>query len=221
MKKLITLVLVLSLVVFGALYAAGCKQPESNETIEVVSEPEGEAMKNIETAVLGGGCFWSMEAIFSQLKGVIDAEVGYAGGFKENPTYEEIYQTDTGHAEVVKVTFDSEIISYDKLLEIFFYVHDSTTLNRQGNDIGAQYRSIILYAGTGQEKTAREHIKDLEEQEVYQAQIVTEVEPLDKYYKAEDYHQEYFENNSSQSYCAVVVAPKVEKFEDKFADWIK
>jgi len=221
MKKLLTLILILSLVVFGALYTAGCKQPESNETIEVVSEPEGEAMKNIETAVLGGGCFWSMEAIFSQLKGVVDAEVGYAGGFKENPTYEEIYQTDTGHAEVVKVTFDPEIISYGKLLEVFFYVHDPTTLNRQGNDVGAQYRSIILYADPEQEKTAREYIKDLEGQKVYQDQIVTEVEPLDKYYTAEDYHQEYFENNSSQPYCAAVVAPKIEKFEDKFADWIK
>ncbi|MFC2145700.1 peptide-methionine (S)-S-oxide reductase MsrA [Actinomycetota bacterium] len=172
-------------------------------------------------AVLGGGCFWSMEAIFSQLKGVEDAEVGYAGGFKDNPTYEEMNQIDTGHAEVVKVTFDPEIISYDKLLEVFFYVHDPTTLNRQGNDVGAQYRSIILYADTEQEKSARAYIKELEEQKIYQDQIVTEVEPLDKYFTAEDYHQEYFEYNSDQPYCAVVVAPKVEKFEDKFADWIK
>ena len=221
MKKLLTLILILSLVVLGVFYTAGCRQSGSNETIKVVSEPEGETMKNIETAVLGGGCFWSMEATFSQLKGVIDAEVGYAGGFKENPTYEEMNQTDTGHAEVVKVTFDPEIISYDKLLEVFFYVHDPTTLNRQGNDVGEQYRSIILYSDPEQEKTAREYIKDLEGQKVYQDQIVTEVEPLDKYYKAEDYHQEYFENNPSQSYCAVVVAPKVEKFEDKFADLLK
>ena len=221
MKKLLALIFILSLIVSGVFYVAGCKQVESKETIKIESEPGGEAVKNIETAFLGGGCFWSMEATFSQLKGVVDAEVGYAGGFKENPTYEEIYQTDTGHAEVVKVTFDPEIISYEKLLEVFFYVHDPTTLNRQGNDVGAQYRSIILYADPGQEKTAREYIKDLEEQEVYQDQIVTEVEPLDKYYKAEDYHQEYFENNSSQPYCAAVVAPKVEKFEDKFADWIK
>ena len=221
MNKLLTFLLILSLIVFGVFYTAGCKHSESNETIKVVSEPEGEAMKNIETAVLGGGCFWSMEAIFSQLKGVMDAEVGYAGGFKENPTYEEICQTDTGHAEVVKVTFEPGVISYDKLLEVFFYVHDPTTLNRQGNDAGAQYRSIILYAGPEQEKSAREYIKVLKEKEVYQDQIVTEVEPLDKYYRAEDYHQEYFENNSSQSYCAVVVAPKIEKFEEKFAEWIK
>lgn len=221
MKKLLKLILILSLIVSGVFYTAGCKQPESNGTIEVESEPEGEAVKNIETAVLGGGCFWSMEAMFSQLKGVVDAEVGYAGGFKENPTYEEMNQTDTGHAEVIKVTFDPEIISYDKLLEVFFYFHDPTTLNRQGNDVGAQYRSIILYVGPEQKKTAREHIKDLEEQEVYQDQIVTEVESLDKYYRAEDYHQEYFENNSSQPYCAAIVAPKVEKFEDKFADFLK
>jgi len=221
MKRLLILIFILSLIVSGVFYVVGCKQVESKETIKIESELEGEVVKNIETAVLGGGCFWSMEATFFQLKGVVDAEVGYAGGFKENPTYEEIYQTDTGHAEVVKVTFDPEIISYEKLLEVFFYVHDPTTLNRQGNDVGAQYRSIILYADTEQEKTAREYIKDLEEQEVYEDQIVTEVEPLVEYYKAEDYHQEYFENNSSQSYCAVVVAPKVEKFEDKFADWIK
>ena len=221
MKRLLTLIFILSLIVSGVFYAAGCRQIESKETKIIRSEPEGEVVKNIETAVLGGGCFWSMEATFSQLKGVVDTEVGYAGGFKENPTYEEMNQTDTGHAEVIKVTFDPEIISYEKLLEVFFYVHDPTTLNRQGNDVGTQYRSIILYTDPGQEKTAIEYIKDLEEQEVYEDQIVTEVEPLVEYYKAEDYHQEYFENNSSQSYCAVVVAPKVEKFEDKFADWIK
>ena len=221
MKKLLISILILSLMAPGIFYATGCKQPESKEIARVVSGSEGKAIKNIETAVLGGGCFWSMEAIFSQLKGVIDAEVGYAGGFKENPTYEELYQNDTGHAEVVSITFDPDIINYDKLLEIFFYVHDPTTLNRQGNDVGEQYRSIILYANPEQEKTAREYIKDLENQEVYQDQIVTEVKPLDKYYRAEDYHQEYFENNSTQSYCAVIVAPKIEKFEDKFADWIK
>ena len=223
MKKLLILILVLSLIVSGVFFASGCRQTESKETIkaEPESESKSETGGKIETAVLGGGCFWSMEAIFSQLKGVGDAEVGYAGGFKDNPTYEEMNQIDTGHAEVVKVTFDPEIISYEKLLEVFFYVHDPTTLNRQGNDVGAQYRSIILYADTEQEKSARAYIKELEEQEVYQDQIVTEVEPLDKYFTAEDYHQEYFEYNSDQPYCAVVVAPKVEKFEDKFADWIK
>ncbi len=176
MKRLLTLILVLSLIVSGVFYIVGCKQPESNETIKVVPESEDEAMKNIEIAVLGGGCFWSIEAIFSQLKGVVDAEAGYAGGFKENPTYEEMLQTDTGHAEVVKVTFDPEIISYNKLLEVFFYVHDPTTLNRQGNDVGAQYRSIILYADTEQEKSARAYIEDLEKQKVFQDPIVTEVE---------------------------------------------
>ena len=153
MKRLLTLIFILSLIISGVFYATGCRQIESKETKIIGSEPEGEVVKNIETAVLGGGCFWSMEATFSQLKGVVDAEVGYAGGFKENPTYEEIYQTDTGHAEVVKITFDPGIISYDKLLEVFFYVHDPTTLNKQGNDVGAQYRSIILYADPDQEKT--------------------------------------------------------------------
>jgi peptide-methionine (S)-S-oxide reductase len=221
MKKLLILILVLSLIVSGVFFAIGCRQIETKETVKVESESKSETSERIETAVLGGGCFWSMEAIFSQLKGVVDAEVGYAGGFKENPTYEETNQTDTGHAEVVKVVFDPEVISYDKLLEVYFYVHDPTTLNRQGNDVGAQYRSIILYANSEQEKSAREYIADLEEQKVYRDQIVTEVEPLDKYYKAEDYHQEYFEYNSDQPYCEFVVAPKVEKFEDKFADYLK
>ena len=221
MKKLLILVLVLSLIVSAIFFVAGCKPSEPEETKEVKSEPASENSEKIETAVLGGGCFWSMEAIYSQLKGVVDAEVGYAGGFKDNPTYEETNRTDTGHAEVVKVTFDPEIISYDKLLEVYFYVHDPTTLNRQGNDVGAQYRSIILYADPEQEKIAKEYILALEKQEVFEDPIVTEVEPLEKYFTAEDYHQEYFEYNSEQPYCAFVVAPKVEKFEDKFADYLK
>lgn len=196
------------------LFLGGCKQEEP-ETIEATGIQFEEGL---EVAILGGGCFWSMEASFSQLKGVQDAEAGYAGGHKENPTYEEVGRKDTGHAEVIKVVFDPDVISFEKLLEVFFYVHDPTTLNRQGNDVGEQYRSIILYTSSGQEKAARDYIQELEEADVYIDPIVTQVEPLDKYYKAEDYHQEYYENNPDQPYCSFVVGPKVKKFEEKFAD---
>lgn len=223
MKKIL-LITIIAMMISGLLFFTGCKQNKIMETIETVKEkdiPDEDTGQEAGTAVLGGGCFWSIEAIFLQVKGVIDAEVGYAGGFKENPTYEEIYSTDTGHAEVVKITFDPEIISYSQLLDIFFFVHDPTTLNRQGNDIGEQYRSIILFTSSEQEKIANEFIIDLEEQNIYQDPIVTEVEPLNKYYKAEDYHQEYYNNNSSQSYCSVIIAPKIEKFQDRFKDILK
>ncbi|MCL5073795.1 MAG: peptide-methionine (S)-S-oxide reductase MsrA, partial [Actinobacteria bacterium] len=143
---------------------------------------------NYETAVFGGGCFWCLEAVFSQLKGVIMVESGYAGGFKENPTYEEVCLHTTGHAEVVKITYRPEIISYEKLLEIFFYIHDPTTLNRQGNDIGEQYRSIILYNSKQQKKTAEEFIKHLYNSKNSLKPIVTEIKQLDDFNKAENYH---------------------------------
>ncbi len=217
MKKLLILIFIIQLLIPTSFLTAGCRLTEQEE----ITDKEMEIDEGTEIAVFGGGCFWSIEAIYSQLKGVIDAEAGYAGGFKENPTYDEICMTDTGHAEVVKITFDPNIISYSKLLEIFFYVHDPTTLNRQGNDAGEQYRSIILYTSTEQEITAKEFINGLEEDEVYSDPIVTKVEPLDKYYSAEDYHQEYYKNNSTEPYCEVIISPKIEKFQDKFADLLK
>ncbi len=223
MKKLL-LIAIITVIMPGLLSFTGCRQDKIVEIVETEKEediPNKDTGQEAGIAVLGGGCFWSIEAIFSQVKGVIDAEVGYAGGFKENPTYEEIYSTDTGHAEVVKITFDPEIISYSQLLDIFFFVHDPTTLDRQGNDIGEQYRSIILYTSPEQERIANEFLIDLEEQNIYQDPIVTEVEPLDKYYRAEDYHQEYYTNNSSQSYCSIIIAPKIEKFQDRFKHILK
>jgi peptide-methionine (S)-S-oxide reductase len=214
------------LVIFIFLFSlGGCNTAENKETA-VTGESAGSTQESYleegyEAAVLGGGCFWSMEASFSQLKGIRDAEAGYAGGDRENPTYEEVSSKQTGHAEVVKVVFDPDIISYEKLLEVFFYVHDPTTLNRQGNDIGEQYRSIILYTDPRQENTARDYIEKLEEEGIFAGPIVTQVEPLESYYSAEDYHQEYYENNPDQPYCSIVVGPKVEKFEEKFADLIK
>lgn len=214
MKKLLTLIFITQLLILSPFLTTGCKPAEQKE----INDERMETGEELETAVFGGGCFWSIEAIFSLLKGVTDAEVGYAGGFKENPTYEQVCQGNTGHAEVVKITFDPNIISYSKLLEVFFYIHDPTTLNRQGNDVGGQYRSIILYTSPEQEKTVKEFIDELEKTEVYSDPIVTEVEPLDKYYKAEDYHQDYFKNNSIQPYCGAIISPKVEDFQDRFAD---
>lgn len=218
MKRLLKIFM--TIMVSTALFAfAGCGQAE--QTSADLAEEVDLSGQELETAVLGGGCFWSIEASFSQLKGVLDAEAGYAGGFKENPTYEEVSGKETGHAEVVKIVFDPEIISYEKLLEVFFYIHDPTTLNRQGNDVGEQYRSIILYTTPEQEKTAREYIDILEQEDVFSDPIVTLVEPLGQYYKAEDYHQEYYKENPSQPYCSIVVGPKVDKFEEKFADLLK
>lgn len=214
MKKLLTLIFITQLLILPPFLTTGCKPAEQKE----INDERMETDEELETAVFGGGCFWSIEAIFSLLKGVTDAEVGYAGGFKENPTYEQVCQGNTGHAEVVKITFDPNIISYSKLLEVFFYIHNPTTLNRQGNDVGGQYRSIILYTSPEQEKTVKEFIDELKKTEVYSDPIVTEVEPLDKYYKAEDYHQDYFKNNSIQPYCGAIISPKVEEFQDKFAD---
>jgi peptide-methionine (S)-S-oxide reductase len=218
MKRLliITVVLITLILVFS-FSSCRAEEPAANDGqhSNIIAE------EGFEVAILGGGCFWSMEASFSQLKGVQDAEVGYAGGAEENPTYEEVSRKQTGHAEVVKVVFDPEVISYEKLLEVYFYVHDPTTLNRQGNDVGEQYRSIILYTNPQQGEAALEYIEKLEEEGVFADPIVTQVEPLDQYYRAEDYHQEYYENNPSQPYCSIVVGPKVEKFEEKFADIIK
>jgi len=169
-----------------------------------------------ETAVFGGGCFWCLEAIFLQIKGVKSVESGYAGGPNENPTYKEVCSGKTGHAEVVKIEFNPGVISYRQLLELFFYIHDPTTLNRQGNDIGEQYRSVILFTSPEQEKIAGEYISNLKKKKMYLKPIVTEVKPLEQFYKAEDYHQKYYYNNLSQSYCQIVISPKVKKFKEKF-----
>lgn len=177
--------------------------------------------KNLETATLGAGCFWCVEAVFDDLKGVESVESGYSGGHTENPTYREVCSETTGHAEVVNVNFDQNEISFKEVLQIFFTVHDPTTLNRQGNDIGSSYRSAIFYHNENQKQIAEEVIREVEAEGVYDNPIVTEVAPFDKFYVAEDYHQEYFANNPNQPYCAAVVAPKVAKFRKKFVDRLK
>lgn len=176
---------------------------------------------NLETATLAAGCFWCVEAVFDDLVGVADVVSGYSGGHKENPTYQEVCSETTGHAEVVQIKFDPEKLSYADLLRIYFTVHDPTTLNRQGNDIGSSYRSAIFYHSDEQKQTAHEVIGEITNEAIYDNPIVTEVTAFDKFWPAEDYHQEYFANNPNQPYCAGVVAPKVAKFRKKFADRLK
>lgn len=173
---------------------------------------------SMEQATLGGGCFWCLEAVFHQLKGVQSAISGYAGGETEDPTYKEVCGGRTGHAEVVQVTFDPAVLSYRDLLNVFFSIHDPTTLNRQGADVGTQYRSVIYTHSPEQEATAREVMQELADQKLYPSPLVTELSPLPTFYPAEDYHQRYFENNPFQPYCQAVVAPKVGKFRKQFLD---
>jgi peptide-methionine (S)-S-oxide reductase len=182
----------------------------------------GEQMsKTKELATFGGGCFWCVEAIFERVAGVSSVTSGYAGGHVENPDYKLVTTGTTGHAEVVQIEFDPEMVSYYELLEIFFKTHDPTTLNRQGADVGTQYRSIILYHTEEQKAQAEEIIGDLDAAGIYKDPIVTLVEPFDRFYPAEEYHQEYFENNPNQGYCRLVIQPKVEKFEKIFRDKLK
>ncbi|MGI8641983.1 MAG: peptide-methionine (S)-S-oxide reductase MsrA [Pyrinomonadaceae bacterium] len=176
---------------------------------------------NLETATLGAGCFWCVEAVFDDLKGVEDVTSGYSGGRTENPTYQEVCSETTGHAEVIQVKFNPNEISFKEILQVFFSVHDPTTLNRQGNDIGTSYRSAIFYQSDEQKRVAEEVIKEVTEEDVYDNPIITEVAPFKKFYTAEGYHQEYFANNPNQPYCAAVVAPKVAKFRKKFVDRLK
>ncbi|WP_088332602.1 peptide-methionine (S)-S-oxide reductase MsrA [Lacimicrobium sp. SS2-24] len=177
--------------------------------------------KNLQQATLGGGCFWCLESALNALTGIESAYCGYAGGHVENPSYEQTCQGDTGHAEVVRVNFDADEISYEELLEIFFALHDPTQLNRQGNDVGPQYRSVIFYHNDNQKQQALALIESLEQQQIWPEKIVTEVTEVNNYYQAEDYHQDYFANNPQNTYCNMVVAPKLAKFRKKFADRLK
>lgn len=169
-----------------------------------------------ETAVLGGGCFWCLEAVFQEVAGVLRVASGYTGGAQPDPTYEQVCSGTTGHAEVVKLEFDPAVIGYRELLEIFFTIHDPTTPNRQGNDVGTQYRSVIYHQSPEQEATARQVIAAMAH--VWDAPIVTELAPAQPYYKAEDYHQDYFRQHPLQGYCAFVVAPKVAKFRKTYGE---
>jgi len=177
--------------------------------------------RSLETVTLGGGCFWCLEPIFAAMRGVEDAIVGYSGGQVKNPTYQQVCSATTGHAEVVQVTFDPVETSLDELFEVFFSIHDPTTPNRQGADVGPQYRSIILYNNEDQRETAEKHIAELHKAGIWKAPIVTEIVPLKVFYPAEEYHQEYFEKNPFAGYCQVVIHPKVNKFRKVFAERLK
>jgi len=178
-------------------------------------------MTATQTAVLGGGCFWCLEAVYDQLKGVRSAESGYAGGKSPNPSYEDVCGGRTGHAEVVRIEFDPDELSFSDLLRVFFTVHDPTTLDRQGNDVGTQYRSVIFAQTAEQRETAQRVIAELARERVWRDPIVTEIAGAATFYPAEQYHQEYFERNGRQPYCQAVVAPKVAKFRKQFTDRLK
>ena len=179
------------------------------------------AQPDRELATLGGGCFWCLEAVFKDLKGVESVVSGYAGGQVENPTYEQVCGGRTGHAEVVQIAFDPQVVSYRDLLDVFFTIHDPTTRDRQGADVGPQYRSIVLYHGPEQKADTERAIADLNEQRIWNAPVVTEIVPLETFYPAEAYHQDYFENNPRQRYCQIVIAPKVAKFRKQYLERLK
>jgi peptide-methionine (S)-S-oxide reductase len=174
-----------------------------------------------EIATLAGGCFWCLEAVFDHLKGVEDVVSGYSGGQRSNPSYEQVSSGATGHAEVIQITFDPAVVSYAEILKVFFTIHDPTTLNRQGNDVGSQYRSAIFYHSPEQKATAEQVIHELEAEGIWNRRFVTEVTPFSAFYLAEDYHQEYYERNSGQPYCQIIIAPKVAKFRKLYMEQLK
>ncbi len=176
---------------------------------------------NLDTITLGGGCYWCIEAVYQRLEGVQTIESGFSGGSMKNPSYRDVCNGNTGHAEVVQITYDKTKTNLDEIFKVFFTVHDPTTLNRQGNDVGTQYRSAIFYRNEEQKKAAESIIKDLTDAHVYADPIVTEIAPFTVFYKAEDYHQDYYNQHGSQPYCQIVIRPKVEKFEKVFKDRMK
>ena len=219
MYKIKSFALLLLVYIF-TLYGWGKK--ETNAQSEIKKDTGvSEQMDNLQKATFGSGCFWCTEAIFERLNGVKSVVSGYSGGKVENPTYEEVCTGTTGHAEVTQITYNPEVISFDELLEVFWKTHDPTTLNRQGNDVGPQYRSVIFYHNDEQKKLAEKYKVALDKSGAWEKPIVTEISPLINFYPAEDYHQEYYENNPNQGYCAFVIAPKVEKFEKVFKDKLK
>ncbi len=177
--------------------------------------------RQTETATFGGGCFWCTEAIFRSLKGVETVESGYSGGETKNPTYQEVCTGETGHAEVIQITFEPNVVSFRELLEVFWETHDPTTLNRQGADSGTQYRSVVFYHSPEQKEIAEKYKSALNKENVYHQPVVTEITAFDQFYKAENYHQNYFTNNRSQGYCQFVIVPKIEKFRKIFKNKLK
>jgi peptide-methionine (S)-S-oxide reductase len=207
-----------------ALAAAGCGVAVSDSeepSRKAKADEDGMAIQASDVATLGGGCFWCIEAVFERVEGVAKVVSGFAGGHVPDPSYKEVVSGETGHAEVVQVHFDPDVLPYRELLEIFFAMHDPTTLNRQGADVGTQYRSVVFHHSPEQEKVVREVIEDLTRQKIFDDPIVTQVEPFEDFYEAEAYHQEYYDRNPNQGYCRVVISPKLAKLRQKYADRLK
>jgi peptide-methionine (S)-S-oxide reductase len=206
------------LLVVGLSFGYVWMQDQPTKGISIEEMPMSD---NVEIATLGAGCFWCVEAVFQDVKGVHKVESGYTGGQVDNPTYKQICTGTTGHAEVAQVTFDPSVISFEDILMIFWHTHDPTTLNRQGNDAGTQYRSAIFYHSDQQKEIAEKSKTETEASDLWPNSIVTEVTALEVYYPAEDYHQNYFNDNPNQPYCMMVINPKVQKFRQSFGKWLK
>ena len=214
-KKSFPTFLLLATVIF-----IGCNFQSSNNA-QTKKEVQMIDTTKYQVATFGEGCFWCTEAVFQRLNGVVKVESGYSGGTVPNPTYDAVCTGKTGHAEATQITFDPKIISFKELLEVFWKTHDPTTLNRQGADVGTQYRSVIFYHNDEQKKLAEEYKQKLEAEKIWKDPIVTEISPFKNFYKAEDYHQDYYNRNGSQPYCTFVITPKIEKFEKVFKNKLK
>ena len=200
-----------------ALLLISCEATESNSSRQQVSKTKVQKGKNgNDTITLGGGCYWCVEAVYELMDGVVDVSAGFTGGHRKNPSYEEVCLGTTGHAEVAQIIFDSTQTSVQDILKVFFTVHDPTTINRQGNDVGTQYRSAFFYNSNKQKEIAQTIIRELNESNAFPSEIVTEIAPLTIFYRAKEDHQDYYENNSEEAYCRMVIQPKIEKFEKVF-----
>lgn len=211
----------IQLLLFGVLLLNSISGFAADSFDNGVVPPLEELVKQKDTATFASGCFWCVEAKFSQLEGVLKVTSGFTGGHLKNPTYKQVVRGTTGHAEACNIVYDPSVISYDELLEAFFLSHDPTQLNRQGNDVGTQYRSAIFYHNDSQREKAEYYINKLTQQLIYNKPIVTQVKPFTKFYIAEDYHQEYYKNNPNQSYCRYVIQPELERFKEIFKDKLK
>jgi methionine-S-sulfoxide reductase len=229
-NKTTSFFIILQLISILALRLSACGEISSrNKQMEHQSKFNAEAIEPIQTGnlsqydtiTLGGGCFWCVEAVYQMLDGVIKVESGYSGGTVKNPSYREVCTGATGHAEVAQITFDTSKTSIDEILKVFFTVHDPTTLNKQGPDVGTQYRSVIFYRNEHQRNIAKSIIEDLDKNQVYAEPIVTQLNPFTRFYKAEDYHQDYYNQNKEAPYCRMVIQPKLEKFEKIFKERLK
>lgn len=207
-------------IIFIALVLMSC-DVQHNTKLQAMNQSQNGKPAALDTATFGGGCFWCVEAVFQRIKGVYSIESGYSGGQVKNPTYEQVCTGTTGHAEVAQIAYDPKVVSYEDLLDVFWRTHDPTTLNRQGNDVGTQYRSVIFYHSAEQQRIAEKSKKEAGALGLWKDPIVTEISPLTIFYKAEDYHQNYYNTHSSQPYCTFVIGPKIQKLNKLFKDKLK